>query len=108
MLNDTDAEKTSGPTFIAAFSGYASLNIPVQFSSVKPTAPEGLPIGMMLVASNFPKMLKIASYYENAYLIEKKFPKSVPDLMEKKCYLSNSESIGPNFIIFLFFIFLTL
>ena len=100
-LDNTEAEKLFSATFIPPLSGYAALNIPVFYSNPKSTAPNGLPVGVMLIASedNFPKMLKIAGYYEEKYLKNKKLPKNVPQLQSKCFSNANKHSLSSIFLL---------
>lgn len=113
-LDDPEGNTVISATFIAAFSGYSNLNIPIKFSNPIKLAPHGLPIGAMLIASNegFLNMLVIAKKYEDAYLIIKKLPESTPLIIKKqfentplimKRYCSNSNHKINIKKIFLFF-----
>ena len=90
-LNNSNAENYVSATFLAPLSGYASLSIPASFSSIQKNAPDGLPIGMMLLGpeESLLKIFKAASLYEESFLIRKSAPKSVP-LISKKCNNSNT------------------
>ena len=65
-----------GPNLIAPNTGLATLSIPAAFSKPTGTAPQGYPIGMMLLTPNDKlfNAFKIAKYYETAYY-KPKLPK---------------------------------
>ena len=94
LLNDSSNEYLTA-TIFPTLSEYASLSIPVAFTSVKTNAPDGLPMGMMLMGSdnNLLKIFNAAKLYEDKYLKQKKIPRSVP-IITDKCSNSNTKQFS--------------
>lgn len=92
-LTDLDAASILSPTFIAALSGYATISIPVSLSKPKKFAPDGLPIGAMLLSPNqsLTNMFSIAKMYETNYIKDKKLPSNTP-LLKQICKELNYET----------------
>lgn len=76
-----------GPNFIAPATGYSTLSIPVSFTPPATDAPDGLPIGMMLLSkkNNLINTFKIAKFYEIAY-VKPKLPSSTPLIANKNLF----------------------
>lgn len=100
------------PLTISSVSGCYTLNIPIGFSKPDKDAPDGLPIGALLMSSDekFMNMIHIAKMYDNAYLKQKKLPRNTPIIKSSnsniKCFFLNSGTSTFNRIVFIYFILL--
>lgn len=88
-----------------SFTGYACLNVPVDYAKVDSTDPDGLPVGVILVArpNSLNQMLKIAKLYENAYPLVK-LPYTTPLFNASSC-LFKSNYLALIFLILIKFLF---
>lgn len=114
LLDATETQNNINPTFIAPFSGFATISFPIAFSKPSLNAPDGLPIGLMMITpkENLLTAFKIAKLYDNNYIKTKILPKLTPktEIIDKKCTASKSLSNIPQImalimnILFVFFI----
>lgn len=100
VLKDIDKLINISPTFLSPYTKYAALSIPIGFSKETTDAPDGLPIGMMLLTpnENLYNVFKIATKYSEIYPNSNQLPSNTPRI-EKFCleksnsYILKSSSI---------------
>ena len=84
FINQTEPLINASPTFISPYTGLPSLNIPIGFSKSDKYAPDGLPIGLMMItkSEDILSAFKLAKVYEKYYLtnIINKLPKITPKI----------------------------
>ena len=109
FINSTEPLNNASPTFIAPYTGLPSLNIPVGFSKPDKYAPDGLPIGLMMITQrdNLLSEFKLAKVYEKNYPINSKLPELTPRLFYKEdatCNRSSPHLITNNIYYFILFV----
>ena len=84
----------SSPTFICPYTGLASLSISVGFSKPDQYAPDGLPVGLMMIThkDDLPLAFKMAKLYEENFSYNKKLPRVTPKIDKSNNLICNGSS----------------
>lgn len=95
-INEID-ETRADAMFISSYSGFAALNLPVGFSEVTKNAPDGLPVGLTLLATpgKIEDAFKVAKIYSGQFIKVKLVPKNIE---------SGSQRNSFNFILIPFYL----